>query len=76
MPHLAIALASTPHFGAPPLIYHPCQGRASAAAPGAPSSSRWPSRQQVAAEYPDCVFVAFLDDVTVGEGEGEYAWHT
>jgi hypothetical protein len=30
----------------------------------------------VAAEYPDCVFVAFLDDVTVGEGEGEYAWHT
>eukprot|EP00964_Phaeocystis_antarctica_P068486 scaffold41479_cov58-Phaeocystis_antarctica.AAC.2 len=27
-------LASTPHFGAPPLIYHPCQCRASAAAPG------------------------------------------
>ena len=27
-------LAPTPHFGAPPLIYHPCQSRASAAAPG------------------------------------------
>ena len=28
------AIAPTPHFGVPPLIYHPCQCRASAAAPG------------------------------------------
>eukprot|EP00964_Phaeocystis_antarctica_P126632 scaffold90296_cov68-Phaeocystis_antarctica.AAC.13 len=32
---LSHRLAPTPHFGAPPLIYHPCQCRASAAAPGA-----------------------------------------
>ena len=31
---LSDRLYSTPHVGAPPLIYHPCQGRASAAAPG------------------------------------------
>ena len=31
---LSDRLASTPHCEAPPLIYHPCQGRASAAAPG------------------------------------------
>eukprot|EP00964_Phaeocystis_antarctica_P012710 scaffold6986_cov66-Phaeocystis_antarctica.AAC.1 len=31
---LSPRLTSTPHFGAPPLIYHPCQCRASAAAPG------------------------------------------
>ena len=31
---LSHRLAPTPHFGAPPLIYHPCQCRASAAAPG------------------------------------------
>jgi hypothetical protein len=30
--------------------------------------------QQVAAEYPDCVFVAFLDDVTVlGQPARAYA---
>ena len=31
---LSDRLVSTPHFGASPLIYHPCQCRASAAAPG------------------------------------------
>ena len=31
---LSNRLAPTPYFGAPPLIYHPCQCRPSAAAPG------------------------------------------
>ena len=33
-PPLSTRLPSTPRFCAPPLIYHPCQGRATAAAPG------------------------------------------
>ena len=41
---LSDRLASTPHFGAPPLIYHACQRRpsahASAAAPGRPHSRK------------------------------------
>ena len=39
---LSNRLASTPHFSAPPLIYHPCQCRASAAAPGDTHCSRAP----------------------------------
>ena len=39
---LSDCLVSTPHFGAPPLIYHPCQCRASAAAPGASSRASRP----------------------------------
>ena len=38
---LSTRLPSTPRFGAPPLIYHLCQCRASAAAPGAGNPTHW-----------------------------------